>query len=608
MKSALFEGRMGSGKSLTCTAYAYPQWLSGRTIVANYNLFFMPFFIQTCGDRDIRDEQDEVQKYGLTIPRCFDLDFFIDHLTSTELSNSLILFDEAYLYMDARNSGSRMNKLFSWFLAQTRKRHNNLSICTLHWDQIDKRLRRAATKRVLCFPYGTKVLAECVQSSQYGKYKIERAVPIEDIGVGMRVLSYNEKTGEKEFKKVVEVHDRDARSFVKFGFSNGNELECTSEHPIAVNRNGKIIWTRARDLEIGDECIQKIYGSLSLKLSSIGRRGRTREKIFGKEISDKITSAVVKSHIGKPGMSGDNNPAKRPEVIFKISESHKKIWENNPRRRKAFSETKKKQWADQNSIYHSEEFVEGRRKRAIEQYQNNPNCGIRKEQEYKIMNRPERGLSYLLRNLCPGEFKYNGNGRQGFNIFGHYPDFVNVNGKKKIIEINGCYWHACHKCGFGERVLKDGTTVKETRNRDSINIARASSLGYQTLTIWEHEFGDMVKVHKKVSDFLFNPRTEIVKIVSIDKYYTHSRRVRNLEVEDNNNYFAEGILAHNCRFSKKTHYVHAWVIDLKTGERYPRRVFGPDFWSLYNTDEVIPIHESQIWLPESMDGGGKKFK
>lgn len=94
-------------------------------------------------------------------------------------------------------------------------------------------------------------------------------------------------------------------------------------------------------------------------------------------------------------------------------------------------------------------------------------------------NKLEKKLLSILENLYPGEWKFVGDGE--VVIAGKCPDFINVNGQKKIIELFGDYWHA------GEN----------PNNR--IEIFRP--YGYETLVIWEGELKDMEKVKVKINEF-----------------------------------------------------------------------------------------------------------
>lgn len=120
-----FEGLMGSGKTLSAVTFCYLEWKNkGKRIFANNKLNFDHTW--------------------------FDSEFFVNNIVGEELENAVILLDEAYIYLDARTSSSKLNKLFTYFIVQTRKRNVDLYICTHHIDIVDKRLRRAIDVRGSC--------------------------------------------------------------------------------------------------------------------------------------------------------------------------------------------------------------------------------------------------------------------------------------------------------------------------------------------------------------------------------------------------------------------------------------------------------------------------
>ena len=61
------------------------------------------------------------------------------------------------------------------------------------------------------------------------------------------------------------------------------------------------------------------------------------------------------------------------------------------------------------------------------------------------------------------------------------PDFINCNGKKKIIELFGNYWHK----------------PKEEKQRKKL----FKKYGYETLIIWEHEMKNKIEVLDKIIKF-----------------------------------------------------------------------------------------------------------
>ena len=58
----------------------------------------------------------------------------------------------------------------------------------------------------------------------------------------------------------------------------------------------------------------------------------------------------------------------------------------------------------------------------------------------KSFNGLEKKISYLLRKICPGEFKYNGAKSVSLRIENKIPDFINVKGKNKLIEVFSEYF------------------------------------------------------------------------------------------------------------------------------------------------------------------------
>lgn len=130
------EGVMGSGKTTTAAALAYVEsQTTGRKVISNVHLNF-PF-------------------------THFDIQFFLEHLADETLEDCILILDEAYLYLDARTSAGKLNKLFTYFMVQTRKRGVDLYVCTHHIDIVDKRLRRAVDIRGVCRYFEENPCREC---------------------------------------------------------------------------------------------------------------------------------------------------------------------------------------------------------------------------------------------------------------------------------------------------------------------------------------------------------------------------------------------------------------------------------------------------------------
>jgi len=85
------------------------------------------------------------------------------------------------------------------------------------------------------------------------------------------------------------------------------------------------------------------------------------------------------------------------------------------------------------------------------------------------------------------------------------PDMV-FPGKKKVIFINGCYWHR-HNCKKGRSMpatRKDfwQPKFKKTILRDKRNLKKLRLLGWKILVIWECQMQDAEKLTRRLRAFL----------------------------------------------------------------------------------------------------------
>jgi len=122
----VIEGVGGSGKSLVLAALAKAEVDRGQTVYSNGPFSFNGW-------------------------KPFDREMFLGLCDSKEeLHDCSFCLDEAYSYMDSRNSASRLNKLFMYVVVQSRKRNVDFYLSTHHIDILDKRIRRAVDYHILC--------------------------------------------------------------------------------------------------------------------------------------------------------------------------------------------------------------------------------------------------------------------------------------------------------------------------------------------------------------------------------------------------------------------------------------------------------------------------
>lgn len=126
-----------------------------------------------------------------------------------------------------------------------------------------------------------------------------------------------------------------------------------------------------------------------------------------------------------------------------------------------------------------------------------------------VPNEKETMLYDIVERLFPGEFGLNVNGeiqtKLGLYFGRRKPDILSVNGRKQIILHNGCYYHACEGCGYGDMTLRGGKT-SEWVHKDDLKILQIyKDLGYAVLIIWEHEWDDIEQIMIRIRDFVENP-------------------------------------------------------------------------------------------------------
>ncbi len=107
--------------------------------------------------------------------------------------------------------------------------------------------------------------------------------------------------------------------------------------------------------------------------------------------------------------------------------------------------------------------------------------------------KPERRLRNGLNKMFPGEYKFVGDGE--IFIDGKNPDFINVNGQKKIIELFGDYWH-----GEEYRLITFGDN-SSNKEHGQQRIKHFAKYGYKTLIVWECELKNIKKLRRKLKMF-----------------------------------------------------------------------------------------------------------
>lgn len=404
-----------------------------------------------------------------------------------------------------------------------------------------------------CLPGGTQIVCE-IEKQYRNQYLPEKRTvkalgskKIENIKIGDKVLSYNEKTGTKEYDIVTNIFNRKTNKLINLTLSNGNELKLTEEHPVFVINKG---WVEANQLQLGDEIIQYKYVNLHRRIFAV--KNKTFAERFGpertKKIREKMSVSCSKAHRGvllkESHKANIRLSMNRPKIIEKMSKIRRGL-----KYEQLVGKERAEQWIKKVSIHSKRMADEGRIFKFTSEFQRDlerkrkEKLGI-KYVESKLKNlcgfslKPNRSELKLNEYLRKYSFNLNVRGeiekKYNIDFRGKRPDFINVE-KKKIIEFFGLYWHSKEKTGKGKM-------EHELETNDHY-----SNLNWDCLIVWEDELKDIENLIKKVETFAFNPNIEIVTIDKIDKLQLNKEiEVYNFETLKNHNYFAQGILVHNC--------------------------------------------------------------
>lgn len=217
---------------------------------------------------------------------------------------------------------------------------------------------------------------------------------------------------------------------------------------------GQNTWSKGR--KASEETKQKMRDTRKDKPGhpcSEETKEKLRKALTGRILSPERRKSISEGHKGL---------IKSPELCAKISAIHTGMKYSDATKAKL-----RKRWDD----YSPE------RKKEI----------IKKMLKISIPNKAELFLADLLEKMYPGDWKFVGNGQ--VIIAGKCPDFINVNGQKKIIEFYGERWHQ------GD----------DPKDREAV----FAPYGYSTLVIWGKELRNMEVLTNRISNFCNSPHEAV---------------------------------------------------------------------------------------------------
>lgn len=191
---------------------------------------------------------------------------------------------------------------------------------------------------------------------------------------------------------------------------------------------------------------------------------------------------------------------KHPEKKDSISKKIQNMWKEDSEYRNVICDAVQKQWKDPNNREEQSKRIKRAHEENPQQAKNHSaflkdlwkDPDFQKKQAAAKNNAPNKKeviVLELLEMLFPYEYKYVGDYQVFFG--GKNPDFINVNGQKKLIEMFGDYWHS-------EKVTGE---TKEEHEQNRIN--HFKQFGFDTLIVWETEIGNLIDLKRKLVNFHF---------------------------------------------------------------------------------------------------------
>jgi phosphate starvation-inducible protein PhoH len=343
------------------------------------------------------------------------------------------------------------------------------------------------------------------------------------------VLSYNENTKIKEYKKINSIRITNNKETFKLLFSSSKPIIATNNHPFAIYNNGKIEYKKLKDLNIGDRLIKRknAMGNHSILNENnydillgfvLGDAGFTKNKQ-----NDKNIYRLNKNH-----------SLKQSEYCKFCADLYNTKTNNNYRsgftgeiqssfRTKSFYLDKK----FVNSFYNGKKKITS----DIEKYITERSLALWYMDDGSIYkyNNDESNISFHSEGFTKEENQILVNILQNkFNI-----ESKVFNYKKEKTNENGEKYKTNYYC---IRIGKNGSNILQNLIKEYVH----PSMYYKLQNKYQNHFN--LKHYYTYENDYENTTLEIKDII-----YNGVERVYNMEVEDNNNYYVNNILTHNCQ-------------------------------------------------------------
>lgn len=220
-----------------------------------------------------------------------------------------------------------------------------------------------------------------------------------------------------------------------------------------------------------------------------------RCKTCGCSICDNNKSGFCNIHRPRNGehnsFYGHHHKPISEETRKKLSESSKRMWQDENYRKKNISATTGK--------HRSNEFKEHQRKNALNQFKDNHQKEIRSTRMKQTWSEGKLEWHGAHINKSKDEIELFRRLATHFNTFLDRPvvHYIDDSGKKRwfypdgcifgntIIEYNGSFWHGNDRIYADNDIVAHNITALERRRKDEERYNKLNELGYNVIVVWD---------------------------------------------------------------------------------------------------------------------------
>jgi G:T-mismatch repair DNA endonuclease (very short patch repair protein) len=315
----------------------------------------------------------------------------------------------------------------------------------------------------------------------------KRQIPMRNGSIAHQTVSYKQKFKQYDIPEDLLYAEYVGKGRILRDIARDLGCSCSYIRKKAI-AYGIPIRSKSDAMKTPERAAAQLVIKHSEKFREANRQGQLK-RYQSQDARDKTGAAMRKYHEEHPDFSQRQTDILtkarlNPDSQRKASDNSKKMWEEHPELRVKRGADAKKMWQDpeiRSRILSNRSIFWGDK--------DNPKVIQARKKMMAGMNispnKPERTVQSILDELVPNEWEFVGDGQ--VILGGLNPDFINVNGKKLILEVFGDYWHK--------------QQVKPYRvNEERIKIY--ADYGYNTLIVWEKETKDIESLKLKIKSFV----------------------------------------------------------------------------------------------------------